>query len=367
MVAKKISDKVGGVSINGGVTVNDIFYFAGNDGFYLATSTEVRNISPHLKETYKKYVTGNRKHYIQCKHDPVNNVILWAVRKADGGPEHELDTIVVLDPKFGAEGEACIYEWNGDSFRPTAIEHHNKQLVRGDIQGFTFKQTDILTDPKIDRTGSGSISGVEPIVYRFRTTAEYFENSTLRKWAARAYVVFEKLTTNLTSQLRSIVDLTESKIKNMKYVLHRSNTYEPGYSGSDIIPVKRTFPAKHLRSFYRQLEVTLGKKTDNSSTTNTATITGTNVVISSGTWPNDCNGKWITFSNDNYIEEFLIVSGQGTNTLVVATAPGNASGLSWGIRSYPTDEKTRILSVSIEGDITGNNLFPSKGNDGTSP
>jgi hypothetical protein len=113
--------------------------------------------------------------------------------------------------------------------------------------------------------------------------------------------------------------------------------------------------------------VTLGKKTDNSSTTNTATITGTNVVISSGTWPNDCNGKWITFSNDNYIEEFLIVSGQGTNTLVVATAPGNASGLSWGIRSYPTDEKTRILSVSIEGDITGNNLFPSKGNDGTSP
>jgi hypothetical protein len=360
MIAKKISDRVGGVSVNGGVTVNDVFFFAGNDGFYMSDASFVRSISSHLKTTYESLQT---KHYIQCKHDRENNRIMWTARKTAS----DNDTVFVLDPKFGAGDELCIYEWNGESFRPHAIEHHNSQNVIGDIQGFVFKQTTATSDPRIVRTGSGSISGVNPIIYRFRSIAEDFQNVSIRKWATRAYVVFEKLTTNLSSQLRSVIDVTEGKIKNMKYVIERSTTYPAGYQGSDIVPVKRTFPVKHLRSFFRQVEVALGKKTDDSSTVNTATITGTNVVISSGNWPANCNGKYLALSNDNYIEEYLIVSGQGTNTLVVATAPGNASSLSWGIRSYPTDERARILAVSMEGENTGRNLFPSKGGDSTSP
>lgn len=360
MIAKLFADRVGGVSVNGGVTVNDIFYFAGIDGVYASNAFEAKLITPHLKATYTKYVLGTRKHYIQADFDKLNNRIVWTVRKTAGGTETDLDTCMILDLRNGTVEEACITEINGTSFSSTAIAHISSQLVRGDKQGFAFKHVDTdYSDPAITRTGSGAISGTEAIIPLWRSIAEGFDQSTERKWAVLAFFTFKRLTTNLSAQFRSIIDQTESKVKNMKHLLHRSTSYASGYSGSDFISARRTIPAGHFRSFYRQVEIALGKGATSSSTTNFASVTGTSVVLTTGTFAADANGKYTAFSGDFYNEEYLIVSGQGTNTLFLASAPGNSVSQGWAIRDYPKDERMRIDAVSLDASDAGRTLRPS--------
>lgn len=360
MIAKLFADRVGGVSINGGVTINDVFYFAGIDGIYASNAFDAKLITPHLKTTYSKYVTGTRKHYIQADFDKTNNRIFWTVRKATGGTESDLETCLVLDLRNGTVDEACLTEFNGTSFSSTAIAFISNQFVRGDKQGFAFKHVETdYSDPGISRSGSGSISGTEAVIPLWRSMAEGFDQSTERKWEVWAYYTFKRLTTNLSVQFRSIIDQTETKIKNMKHLLHRSTSYSSGYAGSDMVSAKRTIPAGHMRSYYRQLEVALGKGATSSSTSNFAAVTGTSVVLASGTFAADANGKYMAFSGDFYNEEYLIVSGQGTNILVLATAPGDSTSQGWAIREYPKDERMRIDAVSMDTLDAGRTLRPS--------
>jgi hypothetical protein len=351
----RIADTVGGVSVNGGVTLDDIYYFAGHDGFYMCDGYKVSPLSLHLKTTYKACVsTEAKKRAIQATIDRANRRILWSVA-------HEsstyADKIFVLDlNQPAAPGRACFTRFsNGAHFSPTAITVFQGVLHRGDSQGFVFKHTEGLTnDPKIDRTGSGALTGdVVYIPWQLRTVALDMGTVAHKKWSTTFALEFANQG-NLTVLPRSLNDRNLGNITNCRPLRFRQ-TYGGNISEAFRFQ-KATDPSKTnggFRFMRKQLDLTPGEaiivSSDDSSPVTLASVAGALCTLdtSSYDWPAACEDWYISFETDNYVTQYLILDRVSGDTLSLDASPGFVGSKKWQIRGIPKDEKARLLSYSI--------------------
>lgn len=351
----RIADTVGGVSVNGGAILDDVYYFAGHDGFYMCDGYSVRPIAMHLKTTYKACVTTDaKKRAIQATVDRDNRRILWTVA-------HETtdyaDKIFVLDlNQPNADGRACFTRFsNSTHFRPTAITIFQGVLHRGDYQGFVFKHTPGLTnDPKITRTGSGTLSGdVVYIPWQFRSVALDCGTVAHKKWATTFTLEFANQG-NLSVQPKSINDLNTGNITSCRTMRFRQ-TY--GGTISEIFRFRKATDASKTNGGFRfmrkQIDLTPGEvviiSSDDSSPLTLASVSGSLCTLDTSAydWPAACEDWSISFETDNYVTQYLITDRVSGDTLQLGGSPGFVGSKKWQLKGIPKDEKARLLAYTM--------------------
>jgi hypothetical protein len=372
MVLKKISDKVGGVSALGGITVNDLFYFCGQDGFYVTDGYKVNLISPHLKERHKGIVSSDlftysaKNNFIQAAYDRIENRIAWTVDPDGTGYPTSL---FVMHLNHTTTERGSLTEWkNSTNFAPTAVGYFRGQLLRGDYQGFVFKHDSSYTfDYKITRASTGTLTttGVA-IPFKYRALPEDFGDRGLRKWVSKVLLQFTN-NGSLTMALKSVNDKATSLARSLKSIRYRSE-----YSG--IIKEKRTFPAgaagtgyQGFRCHTKQLQMESDSSAILYGSDDYALLTSVGAVatLASGNWPTPL-GLLLDFNiyleTDSYVTGYPITA-VSTNQLT-ATALPNVTGKKWIIKGAPRTETPEILSYSLYSASIESQPTPPSGDSG---
>jgi hypothetical protein len=369
LLYKKISDTVGGVSPNGGATLNDTFYFAGLAGFYMTDGYTVLRISKHFDKSYAAIVAdATRAGMIKATIDRKNLTVTWSVQSGFTG---QADTLYVLDTKqpiAPIDADTALSSFtrfsNGVHFAPTGICYFQNNLYRGDPIGLVFNhQSGLTDDPGINRGGSALTGYTVHIPYQFRSVAQDFGAPTIRKWVTRAAILFYNESA-LTAQFNSINDLNTGNIRPLKILQFNGN------SGQSLIRAKRAFPSATdpskqsggLRCFQKQFEIVPGEKilfaSQNITPPTKASITGATVILdtSSFVWPTDVEDYTIAFAIDGYITEYLITAYNNPTTITIQSPPTFSGSVDWQITGIPKNEIAHIAAFSL----FYNSLTPSE-------
>jgi len=371
MVAKKISDRVGGVSALCGITVNDTFYFMGQDGFYITDGYKVNPLTVHLEGRHQALVSADISTYspqmnsVQCTYDRGKNRILWTVSPT---PANSPDALWVMHLNHSTTERGSVTEWlNGVDFAPTAVGFFRGQVIRGDRQGFVFKHSDDLNnDPAIDRGAQALKSFTKEIVPVYRQLPEDFGDRANRKWVSKSLFQFSN-NGPLTVSLKSINDKATDAGVDMKGIRYRDSNY------SGIIKEKRTFPAgvsgntfQGLRCHTKQIEfnkseVILYASDDYAKCTSSS---GT-VQLASGFWPTPEGtiiDQYIYLETDGYSQGHRITA--VSDAFLTAPTMPNVTSKKWVIKGIPRDEKVEILAYTIYSNAQESQPNPPSGSDG---
>lgn len=350
MLAKKLSDRIGGVSANGGITVNDVYYFMGLDGFYRTDGYKVEPISLHLKDRHLTIASQNlnafssRNTQVQCSYDRFRNIIYWSVN--DSASDNYPNQFWALQLTKSADGRGSFTVYNNSTqFAPTAVGYFRGQLIRGDYQGFFLKHdSSYKNDQKILRTGSGSLvtDTYVRLPYRFRTMADNFGSDSIRKQVFKLFSIFDN-TGNLTTAIKSINDRYAAGIQALKGVRFRQE-----YLG--IVKESRSFPVKttdsnsfqgtrcHHKQVQYEPETVILYASDDYGLANKGAGTAT---ILTGVWPTP-NGKMtdylIYFEDDDYTTGYAITGITSTTVLAIAAGGTSLTNQKWIIKGQPKDE-----------------------------
>lgn len=378
MVAERISDTAGCISVQGTVQALDGVFWLGDDGAYFTDGFKVMKLNEDHVKRYKTYVnpsevslpTGgstSRVQKIQGKYDKRKNRIWWIMQSSKNAAD--TDFCYVLDLNWGIQPNATFTTVSGDSLYPSAIEFDDDDMIRCHKNGYVLVHKDTLfTDPKVNPSVATSEWREETIVYNLETASYNFGTSAVRKYVTQANVTCES-TTNLALQIVSNND--DSRIvSNLLPIRYRGNIVwgEPDIYWGDItlewnrqglIHEKRLMPAKNLRCNYKALKFTnahvailssdiIGTAIINPSL-KTATLS--NTIYD---WPDKCIGYFISFESDGYVREYEIV-GRSPDILTFSD-PLNFVGngtQKWVIRGRPLGEVLNLLNVSVIYDIAG--------------
>lgn len=352
--AVPISRTIGSECPQSGALFNDMFYFAGLDGFYMTDGYQVTKISKHLDETYKTLVsTAAKKRQLQARVDILNHRIYWAANQGSSGQN---DVIFVLDLNHtdGTDGSFTRLS-NGAHFAPTAIEFYQGVLVRGDSQGFVFTHTDGLTaDPKVNRAGAGTLTGDQVYVpWNIRTIADELDVPGIRKWVSKVAFQFQNLG-NLSVQPGGINDLNTGNLQVLNPIRFRGE-----YGG--FISETRFFRSATdatktgggLRAIYKQVDLKPGSvilfSSENVTPATKASVFGSLVVLDSSSyvWPTDCVDWSIAFETDGYTTYYPITVRNSPTTITVTGAPSGVISKDWQLRGIPKDERMQCMGISV--------------------
>lgn len=373
MIREKISDRVGGVSALGGVTVNDLFFFLGQDGFYMTDAYKVYPITKHLKTSILAAIDqdrntfSSRNNLIQCVHNQQDNTIVWSFDPDSAGYATETWTLYLNH--FTIEKAPFTKQKNGSYFRPTALGYFRGNLLRGDYQGFVFKSSSSKkNDPYINTASTGSLvaNRAVDIPFKLRSLPEDFGDRGTRKIVSKALLQFTN-NGNLTCALKSINEKNTSNAATMKGIRFRQE-----YSGN--IVEKRTFPVgssgtrfQGTRCHMKQIQI----ESDSSAILYgsddyaVGTVVTNVMTLASGNWPTPDGGllgMYIYTELDNYATGYLITA-VSTNTLTATSLP-NQTSQKWIIKGAPRDEKHEILAYTLYANKIQSQPMPPSGDSG---
>lgn len=374
MLREKISDRVGGVSALGGITVNDLFFFLGQDGFYMTDAYKVYPITKHLKTSVLSIVDQDRNTFsarnnlIQCVHNRQDNTIIWSFDPGNVGYATETWTLYLNQFSIEAGG-AFTKQKNDTNYRPTALGHFRGQFIRGDYQGFVFKHsTTKVNDPYINTASTGTlVSGrAAHIPFKLRSLPEDFGDRGTRKLVAKALLQFTNQG-NFTCALKSINEKNTSNAASMKGIRFRQE-----YTGN--IKEKRTFPVGsagtkfqgtrcHLKQI--QIESDTSAIVYGSDDYAVGTVVTNVMTLAAGSFPTPDGGlvgMSIYTELDNYATGYLITAVAGST--LTATSLPDMTARKWVIKGAPRDEKHEILAYSLYGQKVESQPMPPSGDSG---
>lgn len=368
MVVERISDTAGCIGVNTPVQALDGVLWLGKDAVYFTDGFKVMKLNQDYDKTYKTFADNdlNNAKY-QGKYDNKKNRVWWTIQE-DGSSI--INKCYVLDLNWGIRPDATFTTISGNSFRPTAIEFVNGDMIRCDLIGYVFVHRDTLfVDPKINDSETNVTKWLdEVIVYNMETSSYNFGTSAVRKYVTQANVTCES-TTNLALQIVSNND-DNRIVSNLLPIRYRGNIVwgEPDVYWGDIslewnrqglIHEKRLMPAKNLRCNYKALKFTnahvaiLSSDTIGTAIINPSLKTATlsNTIYD---WPDKAIGYFISFAEDGYIKEYEI-TGRSPDILTFSDVLNSVgSGTQkWVIRGRPLGEVLNLLNVSVIYDIAG--------------
>lgn len=371
--ANRISDSAGCVSHSSFVQTEQGLFWAGNDGFYYSDGNKVFKISTHLNARYKERLASfrERTYRIQGKYDPLSELIYWTFsRTTQGTGEEECDTIWVCDLKYGISKEMCMYTWLGqDSFLPSAIEMHDKELYRGDHFGYVLQfSADYVTDDRVDPDTDADEWLQETIMWRYRSSAQNFGTSNARK-IANKILISAKNETNVSVKITALND--DSKIiRTLEPIRWRRNftwgdeefTWgDPTFAWftGGLIEQDRRFPARNLRFNYLQIQFENDlSNIVNSNGLGTSTVNGTTKVVTLDDgvdvdWPLQSVDYVLYFDFDDYVQGFPIL--ERTADTVTVYDPGGllqTGTFEWQLKGYKKGEIFNLNEYSISWALT---------------
>jgi len=351
------------VSVTSIVRTHKGLFWAGDVGFYWTDGFQVLKISDNINETYRRFVrtvaTGKN---ITGTYDASNERIYWAVN--DDSTTDNATSTIVLDLKWGITERCCFTtNSNRENYRPAGMVF-NDALYRGDSRGFLFLEDEtILTDPKVDLTRNTDEWDVSAIIYDYRSTFYDFGSKFMRKYVTRILTSADNAT-DVSLQIRSsndrgkvTGDLTPIRYKSAVVwgaILPFWGDPNAVWNQRGLIEEWRRFPAGGLRCQYKQIQYTnaeveiltsdvFGQVSVNSSS-NTAALMG------ASTWIPDMEDYIISFSNDNFEQQFIITNRDNDKELTfddpTGVSPANGA-YDFRVRGIPKDEKFELYGYVI--------------------
>ena len=336
-----IDDTVGCVSHNSIIPVKDGLYFAAKDGFYFTDGFKTSAISKHLNDSYKLLVaTDSIKKRIYGKHDPLNDLMFWAVTQDSDDGNTDNDALWVHDRFWGApNGQGTFTTWTfGDNGTPSALECINGNIVRSDALGYTFAHdSDLANDLVIDTTVAPSSWVTTPVIYDYISSAFPFGSEYQRKWVTKLLTILKSVT-NVSVQPYSINDDSGAfralrEIRNRALFEWGDDLFEWGddlfeWNASVTGTFIRHFPRDGLRCTYKQVRYTNSETIiANSDTFGAVTINSSNVAtLSSG-----------EFSTTDLVNYYFVV---GSDRWLITAASSNSLTLSDVTNTLPASAAT---------------------------
>ena len=358
-----ISDTAGCVSHLSIVQTKDHCFWAGNDGFYATDGYRVGKISDGNNMRYQRMLEAmSQQNRIYGKFDEIENRVYWGVQFDAGNLDN--DSIAALDLRYGVKEKSVFTTWSGTSFRPTAIEFFDGLLYRADTRGYVFvHSSDNKSDPKVDTTMSPSDWAKETIIWTYASIHINFGSTFARKFAPRVLLTAGNLG-NTTIQITALND-DEKVTRNLTLIRHRKNFEwasedffwgdpECVWNSTGIVEQWRRFPRRGLRFSYIKIIITngFGIVTNSDSlglaTVSNAANTATLVNAATVDWPADAVDYSISFENDNYTREYLVLSRTDDVLTVLDTDGGLPDGnQKWVLKGFRKDEALHLLSYNI--------------------
>lgn len=365
--SRRISDTAGCVSHNSFVQTDRGLFWAGNDGFYgTQDGISVFKISKHLNRRYKERLDTFRDntHRIQGKYDADNERIYWTFSQTTWAVNaEECDIIWVCDLRWGVSEEMTFYTWSGDdTFLPSAIEVHDKELYRGDRYGFVLKfSSEYLYDDQVDGDVAAASWLTSTIMWTYRTSAQNFGSSGVRKIASHILVSAVNITP-VSIAIRALND--DSKVtRDIEPIRWRRSLIwgEESFYWDDptlvwystgLIETDRRFPAQGLRFNYLQIELTnayavVMNSTQQGQVTVAAGVGSGSCTLVDGdaAWPRAVVGYYLYLAVDNYTQGYEVIDRVSDTEITVrdTTLSLTSQTGEWVLKGY---KKSEILSLN---------------------
>jgi hypothetical protein len=343
----RIHDTAGLVSHLSFVQAHSRLFWAGRNGFYTTDGNEVFCISEHLTPSYKLLLENtDDTRRIQGVFHELDNKIVWSVQSDSSSTDN--DSTWVLDLNYPITKESTFTSASGgDSFAPSSLCYFDKQLYRGDRRGYVLKHhEDLTTDPKIDTTKVVAEWTTQAIIYNYLGPALSFGTTLARKFVGRITLT-AKNEGNVSIQINAIND-DGRLIRELKEIRWR-DTFE-----WDDSEAWRRFPKVGLRVSYLQIQITnsftviTNSDSLGSATVDTSAKTATLVNAADADWPDDSIDYYLTFSSDNYTNEYL-VTGRTDDVLTFSdTSNTSQSGSQqWLLKGYRKGEVLNLMGYSL--------------------
>lgn len=380
-VVVRISDTAGCVSHSSIVQAeNGIFWF-GNDGVYYTDTYTTMKVSDGNNEKYKALIASiSDPKKIIGRFDEKERRIYWALQRDSGSLDN--DSFLILELRWGISNDMPFETAGGNSFRPSAIEFFNKQLIRGDTRGFVFvHDPSYTTDPKVDTNVAPSLWNKETIIWEYESINLNFGSTHLRKYVTKMLLTAANKD-NTTIQIIAVNDdgrLTRS----LKLIKWRRNfdwgsddfvwgAQDCVWNAVGLIEQIRRMPAKGLRLSYLRIIITnglsiiLNSDMAGLSTFNGATKTAVLLSAPTQSWPVDSVDYLITTEVDNYQTQYPVIS-RTADTLTVLDPGGTfpTGDLKWELFGYKKGEPLNLLSYNLVWDfISQTQMTFESGQDG---
>jgi hypothetical protein len=362
----RISETQGCISHRSIVQTDYGVFFASNKGFCWTDGYQVQQITD-WETTYGLLTrTALQRSNLQGCYNKYENRIWWTAQQTTGSTEADKAYILHLNQlPFSVSNSMPFTSASGASFFPTSLCVFNKELLRGDRNGYTFRHSSVYAnDKKTDTALNPSLWGKETILWNYTGCGNDFGTSN-RKWVSRislraknsAYVSAQINANNDDgTQLNALmpVKFRGATIWGDPNVIWGDPNLFWNYAG--MVEDERHFPAGSLRAVYKQIQIRNAfVPIENSDTKGLATVdatTNTATLVNALTmdWDLDCVDYFIAFEDDGYVENFLITTRNSNDVITFAdplnhvTVTGNKK---WVVRGFPKNERLHLLNYTI--------------------
>lgn len=382
MTHEKISDKIGGLSAKSIVSTEIGIFFAGTDGFYYTDGYQLIKISIDLNARYAGLTqNATQQTRLQGAYDRYNRRIYWTVQQDPTDTNCDSFWVFYLD--YGVKPSGVFTTMSNTTFmRPSSVAAFNGNLVYGHELGYVLKTDPLIkTDPVINTAAVPSLWQEQYMPYYYASSALTMGSVFTRKYSTKIHFLGNNVG-NASMQYVSINDNNAGILFNLPTMQYRANpiwgqpniiwnqpqAQQPYSWEYDGIPdFWRRFPAGSMRYDVKQMILQPAFAANyrsedwppfcfasiNSGTKviTIATPTGFTAI----TWPLDIVGMQFSFSTDNYLAAYTVVSVSGANATV--SDPGSKlvtlNTLGWVIRGYQKNQRVNISNMIIYYDYLG--------------
>lgn len=374
---QKIKDTIGLISHNSFVQTHQGLYFAADDGFYWTDGFQAQKLSVQLNRRYKEIVNTNPQN-VYGTYDTENDRVLWAMQDKIL-TQNDNSVVYCMDLNFGIKPEMPFTTWsNGEDWQPSALGYFNKQILRADARGYLFKHDeDFFSDPRVDTLTTPANWERKAIVYNYVSCAYKFGSSFTRKWISRIVVTADN-ETNLALQINGIND-DGKNTHSLQPIIFRSAVIwgdddvvwgDPNiiWNFDGLIDEWRRFPARTLRSSYKQVQLTNAfVDIDSSETNGLVSVNSTTKVATlesaaTADFPTNAVDYFISFSNDSFSKEYRITSRTNdTVTFVDGENTSETGSFSYKIRGIPKNQILDLVGYCLHVALLGKTQKPYQG------
>lgn len=360
----RIDDTAGCVSHNSIVQAKNAVFWAGNDGFYVSDGYKVEIISDHLKDRYKDLLSNmSDPTKIVGTYDEDNEKIYWAVQADASNPDN--DSFWVMDLRWGITKKSTFTTMSGgSSFAPSAITTFAGDIIRADRRGYVFiHNVEDDTDPMVNTSVQPTEWSTQAIIWLYEGFATNFGTDVYRKWVTRMQLSARNIT-NLSLAITAIND--DGRItRTITPIRYRGNFIwgDPEFTWGDpqfvwnaegLILQARRMARGGLRCSYLQMRFTNSFTVITTSeglgtaTVNNVAKTVTLDTAATADWPEDIEGYFIAFEDDNFTREYEILSRlPDTITYEDASDLSPSGSQKWTIRGTRKGEVLNLLSYTL--------------------
>jgi hypothetical protein len=294
--------------------------------------------------------------------DEENRKIIWAIQQDSSNTDN--DSTINLDLKWGIRPHSTFTTWSGTSFRAASLVFFNDYLYRGDDNGYVYYHYDSpLTDPKVDVNTAAADWDEETIIWNYKSCNIDFGSTFFRKKPTRILLTARNIG-NTSIQISSIDD-DGRRVRDLKEIRWRRNFVWRGidfvwgttvctWRALGLIEQWRRFPARGLRVSYCQIQITNAYSiVTNSDSLGTATLSGaanTATLDDAATqdWPADAVDYYISTSNDNYTNEYKVLTRtDDVLTVVDSTNTFPTGSFQWVLKGYRKGEPLNLQGYCI--------------------